>query len=153
MHSSLSRFDRFCRQYIDWANQHHHSPVSGVDAFIGCYSDQSLRRIVRRLQMPDHANVREILRMMLVEFIQQRGIAMRFPVIYLFPVTGVGTFRYSLMLVTHDGHVEWTARVWCGSQYQGIITGRGRCRNTQHPIQLARLAVEGELVAHTPHYS
>ena len=152
MPSSLSCFNRFCRQFVDWAKQHSHSPITGVDTFISGYSEQSLRRIARRLETPSHANARELLRWMLIQFIERSDIAMDFPVIYLFPVAGVGTYRYSLMLVTHDGYVEWTARVWCGSQYQGILTGRGRGIPDQHPTALARLAVEGELAMPIPHF-
>ena len=150
---STSSLDGFSLRFIDWAKQHGHNPATGVDAFIGCQTDSDLKCAALSLGFPCQTDIRAKLRFALMASTQRDDIAVQFPAVHVFATRDNETYRYTLMLMANDGYVEWTARVWRNSEFQGVLIGRGRSPRSQQATQLARMAVEGELNSPTPHYS
>ncbi|PPU77234.1 hypothetical protein XcuCFBP2542_06830 [Xanthomonas cucurbitae] len=138
-------------QFIDWAKQHGHNPVTGAAAFVALQSEVDLDLATRPLQLAPDADARTALRDHLAALGRQVDVAVQFPPVYAYSsATGVD-YRYSLMLVIAEDCVEWTGRVWQGLDYQGMLTGRGQGPRANY-TQLARMALENELDQERPRY-
>lgn len=138
-------------RFIDWAKQHGHNPETGAAAFIALQSDRDLQQ---RQALPgeDRRELRATLQRELEALAQQADVAVQFPPVYPYRTVAGADYRYSLMLVLAEDCVEWTARVWRGLDYQGILVGRGQGPRANY-TRLARTAVEQELESAHPHYS
>lgn len=137
-------------QFIDWAKQHGHNPVTGAAPFVELQSDLDLAGQAKRL--PGGEDARERLRRDLAALAEQSDVAVQFPPVYACTNSRGVAYRYSLMLVIAEDCVEWTARVWRGLDYQGVLTGRGRGPRSNY-THLARMAIERELDQPRPHYA
>ncbi|HVJ37369.1 MAG TPA: hypothetical protein VM687_06145 [Stenotrophomonas sp.] len=137
-------------QFIDWAKQHGHSPKTGADLFVDMQSDLDLEGQASNL--PPGTNPRDRLRRDLAALADETDVAVQFPPIYSCRNKFGQEYRYSLMLVIAEDCVEWTGRVWCGLDYQGVLTGRGRGPRSNY-THLARMAIERELDQERPNYT
>ncbi len=146
MHSDLRL------QFIDWAKQHGHSPATGADAFVAMQADP--REAARELGLDcdgDERVARDALRRELAGLAEDTDVAVQFPPVYSHASASGVSYRYSLMLVLAEDCVEWTARVWHGLDYQGMLTGRGAGPRSNYNA-LARMAVERALDSVEPGY-
>lgn len=137
-------------QFIDWAKQHGHNPETGAAAFVALQSDRDLRE--RHPAFGESATgLRAALRRELEALAGENDVAVQFPPVYAYRTAAGVDYRYSLMLVLAEDCVEWTARVWRGLDYQGMLVGRGQGPRTNY-TRLARLAVEHALEQPAPGY-
>lgn len=137
-------------QFIDWAKQNGHSPASGAASFVDQQAD--LDSAARHLKLRPGEDVRQELRRYLAALGEQSDVAVQFPPIYAFRNPQGQSFRYSLTLVLAESGVEWRARVWSGTEYLGLITGRGAGPRANYN-RLARMAVEHELTRDVPRFT
>ncbi|KAB7769950.1 hypothetical protein [Xanthomonas maliensis] len=138
-------------QFIDWAKQHGHNPVTGAAAFVALQSDLDLDTATRAMQMQPGEDRRDALRQHLAALAGQDDVAVQFPPVYAYTAANGLEYRYSLMLVIAEDCVEWTGRVWQGLDYQGMLTGRGQGPRANYTL-LARMALEHELDQEHPRY-
>ena len=141
-------------RFIDWAKQHGHNPETGAATFAALQSDRDLQqRHSTPTPVPPAkgSELRAALRRELEALASEDEIAVKFPPIYAYRGARAIDYRYSLMLVLTDDCVEWTARVWRGLNYQGMLVGRG-CGPRINSSHLARMAIEHELDGERPHY-
>lgn len=141
-------------RFIDWAKQHGHSPATGAATFVALQSDRDLQQRLPALSpapLDDGLALRAALRRELEALAKEDDVAVKFPPIYAYRGAHAIDYRYSLMLVLADDCVEWTARVWRGLNFQGMLVGRGRGPRVNNS-QLARMAIEHELDRDRPHY-
>lgn len=136
-------------QFIDWAKQHGHNPETGAAAFAALQSDRDLQQ---RHPAPDGTDVRAALRRELEALAGEGDVAVQFPPVYAYRAATGTDYRYSLMLVLAEDGVEWTARVWRGLDYQGMLVGRGQGPRTNYN-HLARMAIEHQLDRVSPSYA
>ncbi|GHH60869.1 MULTISPECIES: hypothetical protein [Gammaproteobacteria] len=139
----------FKLQFIDWAKQHGHNPETGAAAFVALQSDRDLRE--RHPARGEGVDLRAALRRELEALAGEDDVAVQFPPVYAYRAAGGIDYRYSLMLVLAEDCVEWTARVWRGLDYQGMLVGRGQGPRTNY-TRLARVAIERELDRPEPGY-
>lgn len=137
-------------QFIEWAKQHGHSPATGAATFIGLQQD--LCGWAEKLGLTSDPEVREALCSELRALGEETDVAVQFPPIYCYSAQRGCDFRYSLMLVLAEDCVEWTARVWSGLDYLGMLTGSGRGARSSYNA-LARQAVERQLDLPEPAYA
>ncbi|MFT4247387.1 MAG: hypothetical protein QM581_05015 [Pseudomonas sp.] len=140
----------FKLRFIDWAKQHGHNPRTGAAAFVALQSERDLRAC--HPGCAEGADPRALLRQALEALAAEQDIAVQFPPIYAYRAATQVEYRYSLMLVLAEDGVEWTARVWRGLDYQGVLIGRGRGPRT-HYTHLARMAIEYALDRPEPSYA
>lgn len=137
-------------QFIDWAKQHGHNPETGAAAFVALQSDRDLQE--RHPTSGKGATaLRAALRRELEALAGERDVAVQFPPVYAYRTASGLDYRYSLMLVLAEDCVEWTARVWRGLDYQGMLVGRGQGPRANYN-RLARIAIEHDLDRPAPGY-
>lgn len=134
-------------QFIDWAKQHGHNPQTGAEAFVALQGEPATAADAAACEARREALCRE-----LAALGEERDVAVQFPPVYRYAGVGGRAYRYSLMLVLAEDSVEWTARVWRGLDYQGVLTGRAQGPRANY-AQLARRAVERELDRALPAYA
>jgi hypothetical protein len=137
-------------QFIDWARQHGHSPETGAAAFVALQSDRDLQAC-RSASEAGATDLRASLRRELEALAGEGKVAVQFPPVYAYRTVAGIDYRYSLMLVLAEDCVEWTARVWRGLDYQGMLVGRGQGPRANY-TRLARGAIEQDLDQPAPDY-
>jgi hypothetical protein len=142
---------RIGRQFIEWAKQYGHTPATGMVEFVEQQSQSRVREA--HPVLPHDVKACAALRAEL-EIIASSGNADgRFLPVYQYRTAGGVDYRYTLMLamaLAEEG-VEWTARVWKGMEYQGMLVGRGQVGGGRHN-RMARLAIERALDMPLPNY-
>ncbi len=136
-------------QFIAWAKQHGHSPATGAESFV---REMDLENIARDMGMVPGPAARQALRDDLAALAEDSDVAVQFPPIYEYASRRGIHFRYSLMLVIAEDCVEWTARVWRGMDYLGLVVGRGGGTRANY-TRLARMAIEDELERSAPRFA
>lgn len=137
------------RQYFEWAKQYGHPQTTGVVEFVAQQRMGHLQALHPKLR--SGGDLRSALRGDISAFSKNDVGAAKFMPVFTYRTASGVHYRYSLMLAMAEDGVEWTARVWRGLEYQGMLVGRGQWVRSRHS-RLSRMAIEHQLDQPIPDY-
>lgn len=137
------------RQYLEWAKQYGHPQVTGVVEFVAQQRMGHLQALHPTLR--SGGDLRSALRGEGRVRNKSEAAPNKFLPVYTYRTASGVHYRYSLMLAMVEDGVEWTARVWRGLEYQGMLVGRGEWARSRHS-RLSRMAIEHALDQPAPGY-
>lgn len=138
------------RHCIEWARQYGLPPVTEVVEFLAEENMGQLQALHPRLT--SGGDLRSALRGQRQTLAHGDAVASRFLPVYVYRTASGKEYRYSLMLALADHGVEWTARVWRGMEYQGMLVGHSKNRRSRQN-RVVRAAIQHELEQAAPNYT